>query len=272
MAIKLSGNDVTFGENTVSQSGQRLLTKSGIRGIGLTGSRVTGFHWNGHRFPPPPADCVLYLPGYPAQGSTIQDFSGQGNNGTITGATWKRLPSGLWYLDFDGNDDYITLGSASVLNFTSGDFSILAWINIDSTGNSQQHIFGRGLDTTDGYSFWINGVPGTAQLYFRTSQAAADQDSFGDAGTLPLDGWLLVGVSRSGATATLYQNGAEPAQTKQALTDPLTSARDARIGIWDDVASRPYKGGIFPPRVFNVALSSDQHKGFYVSERHLFGV
>ena len=100
--IKLSGNDVTFGENTVSQSGQRMLTRSGIRGSVLSGKRTTGFHWNGHRFPPPESGNVLYLPGYPAQGSTIQDFSGNGNNGAITGATWTRLSSGLWVLSICG--------------------------------------------------------------------------------------------------------------------------------------------------------------------------
>lgn len=64
---------------------------------------------------PPPLGCVLCLPGLPGGGSRIHDRSPYGNHGTITGATWKRLPSGLWYLDFDGTDDYINCGTNSSL-------------------------------------------------------------------------------------------------------------------------------------------------------------
>lgn len=64
---------------------------------------------------PPPAGSVLWLPGYPPLGSTIRDFSGNNNHGTITGATWSRLPSGLWVLNFDGADDIINCGSGASL-------------------------------------------------------------------------------------------------------------------------------------------------------------
>jgi hypothetical protein len=42
----------------------------------------------------------LYATGY--------STSPAGNNGTITGATWSRLPSGLWVLNMDGSDDIVT--------------------------------------------------------------------------------------------------------------------------------------------------------------------
>lgn len=71
---------------------------------------------------PPSADSVLYLPGYPPLGATIRDFSGQGNHGTITGATWTRLPSGLWVLDFDGNDDYVGCGAVTTLGERTFEF------------------------------------------------------------------------------------------------------------------------------------------------------
>ena len=129
--IKLSGNDVTFGENTVSQSGQRMVTKSGLRPSVVSGQRLTGFHWNGHRFPPPSAGSVLYLPGYPAQGSVIQDFSGEGNDGTITGATWKNdTPGGIWYLYYDGGDDSTSCGNDVSLNITS-ELTAEVWLKPD---------------------------------------------------------------------------------------------------------------------------------------------
>ena len=65
-------------------------------------------------FDPPELGSVLYLTGLPCGGSKIYDRSPYGNHGTITGATWKRLPSGLWYLDLDALDDYVDCGVVKV--------------------------------------------------------------------------------------------------------------------------------------------------------------
>ncbi len=80
---------------------------------------------------PPPANCVLHLTGYPPGGATITDFSGQGNHGTITGATWVRLPSGLWVLSFDG-DDYVGCGNAVNLQITNN-LGIEVWFKTPAT-------------------------------------------------------------------------------------------------------------------------------------------
>ena len=79
-------------------------------------------------FNPPELGCVLFLPGLPWSSSKIHDRSPYGNHGTITGATWKRLPSGLWYLSFDGIDDYVSLGTSASLNLVD-DFTMMAWLN-----------------------------------------------------------------------------------------------------------------------------------------------
>jgi len=59
---------------------------------------------------------VLYLPFMEGTGSSVHDLSKYHNNGTITGATWTQLPSGIWVLSFDGVDDY--------------GYSILVYINV----------------------------------------------------------------------------------------------------------------------------------------------
>lgn len=62
-------------------------------------------------FEPPEIGCALSLMGLPGGGSTIFDGSPYGNQGMITGATWKWTPGGLWCLSFDGADDYASLGA-----------------------------------------------------------------------------------------------------------------------------------------------------------------
>ena len=52
------------------------------------------------------SQLCLYFPGYLTGDGKLKDESIYRNHGIISGATRKRLPSGLWYLSFDG-DDYV---------------------------------------------------------------------------------------------------------------------------------------------------------------------
>ncbi len=283
MAIKLSGNDVTFGENTVAQSGQRLLTKTGVRERVLTGERTTGFHWNGHRFPPPPAGSVLYLPGYPAQGSVIQDFSGQGNDGTITGAVWKRLPSGLWYLDFDGIDDQVNCGSdSSIDNIFSGGGAVVCWVNPRSDGESNQgNIF--------------NKLSGKLLAQVREEAASKvkvafdiDFDGAGDgrwkttATELTINTWAFLAISyNSDATAnqpTFYIDAQilTVGDGLSVVSNPVgTVVSDATgnliLGGRGD-GGLTFDGGVALSRYVNAELGTDVALSIYNQEQHLFGV
>src|SRR3990167_5721859 len=56
----------------------------------------------------------LGSPKYPPRVATAPtrywfDRSRYQNHGTITGAVWKQLPSGVWVLSLDGIDDTITM-------------------------------------------------------------------------------------------------------------------------------------------------------------------
>lgn len=62
-------------------------------------------------FAQPALGTVLSLPGLPGGSNKIHDRSPYGYGATITGASWKRLFSGLWYLDYDGIDDRVVVGT-----------------------------------------------------------------------------------------------------------------------------------------------------------------
>jgi len=61
--------------------------------------------WGGNPYCDP--GTVLYLTGYPGTGASIYDFSGQGNDGVITGSTWTTNTRGLNYLSYDGINDVV---------------------------------------------------------------------------------------------------------------------------------------------------------------------
>ncbi len=69
-------------------------------------------------------------------GNIAYDSSGNNNNGTVIGAGWVIGISGN-ALEFDGVDDYVDFGNPSeVLDFGTGDFTIIYWIYPYSTSGS----------------------------------------------------------------------------------------------------------------------------------------
>ncbi len=69
-------------------------------------------------------------------GNIAYDSSGNNNNGTVIGAEWIMGIFGN-ALEFDGVDDYVDFGNPSeVLDFGTGDFTIIYWIYPYSTSGS----------------------------------------------------------------------------------------------------------------------------------------
>jgi hypothetical protein len=214
----------------------------------------------------PQPGCVLYLEGQQdAKSALIKDKSGFANHGAITGATWVRLPSGLWVNSFDGTDDVINCGNSSILNFTSGNFTVTFWIK---TTQTQGHIMGRGRYFSEGWDIAFIA----SKLYFFTNQAAGY--TFLTSNTAPnsciWEFWCCV---RNGANGFIYKNGIQ--DVTGALSDAITSTKDFKIGIGEDWrwgGVDKFAGSNTLTTIFNIGFSATQIKGIYQRERHLFGV
>ena len=267
MGIKLSGNDMSLLENTVVQSGERAIGKSGLRHHVLSGERIKGSHWNGHRFPPPPAGCVLYLPGYPAQGSTIKDFSGQGNDGTITGATWVREKSGIWGNSFNGTSDLITIAHSASLNFT--ELSYVTWFKFASLA-SNPSVINKKETTYDQANGWhLYWDTATAKWGFRIGI----QNPTSDVVSVSTGIWYCVGVSvKGGGDITFYHNG-QPVGTTGSVASFVDNTDEIRISKQADDYPGWFSGknGVLATLV-NVESSAVKFANFYNQSRHLLGV
>ena len=204
-------------------------------------------------------------------GAPTQDWAKPNHVSTLTGApTWANLANGLTYLDYDAaNPDYIlSLQAATVdLNFTAGDFSLAVWIRPDLGGN--RFLFQRGLTMADGYGFHYNTEEA---LTFATNQAAAAQFTVGRAAGIVVGTWSLAAVSRSGALASIYNNGVLDVVTLGTHIDPLTSARNLYIGTNDGAGAGWFDGDLWRPRIWGRALSADEMLAIFEYERDLFGV
>ena len=119
----------------------------------------------------PNANTVLWLPGQDdAYSATIRDRSGQGNDGTITGATWARTGQGLWYLSFDGVDDRIQIADNAILYNAS--LTVLLWARRDNRNDI--HYLLENHDANIPRIYWSNAsdilVPSSGTTYVDTVQ------------------------------------------------------------------------------------------------------
>jgi len=218
-------------------------------------------------FNPPELGCVLYLPGLPGGGSRIYDRSPYGNHGTITGATWKRLPSGLWYLDYDGVDDRTAFGTTG-LPTVDAPFTKMAWVKPDSHTKNGHIISWGNKQSNRANMLWLTSTNG----YIACGFYANDHISASVVGIAALH---FVAVTFDGATTTrlyidkaLVSTKADHAVPNVANTMPGMGQFIARAG--DN--SSEFDGGLALPRVFSTLWSTAELNDVCDTEKHLFGV
>ena len=236
-----------------------------------------------HKYWPVDPSCVLYLEGQEdAHSATIRDLSGSGNNGTITGALYKRNSKGLWTLDFDGADDKIVVtDAASIQNIFDGSGGTAqAWVNPDSDGGSDSGmIFVKTGEGAFGYNLSTRDeAGGYVALYFTYYFTGVGQ--WKTTVSLPINTYSLATVTYDADATTnnptIYINN-----TAYTIGDGLTESitptgtrisdatKDLVIGF---SAAKGFDGEIILPRMFTTILTTTQIAGFYQQERHLFGV
>lgn len=217
-------------------------------------------------FNPPEPGCVLYLPGLPGGASKIHDRSPYGNHGTITGATWVRLPSGLWCLSFDGSDDHVNCGSGDSLNPTSA-MSVMAWVKfaefktgqcISSKYDGNGWIFGPDPNTSpyDALRFKVWGATNGHRL---------------GATHLSADTWYhICGVYESSDIHIYLNSILDDGTTGGTIPAAITpSATALYIARYSSVYTH---GDIALFRMCNSGLTALGIQNCFNREKHLFGV
>jgi hypothetical protein len=214
----------------------------------------------------PSSNLVLFCPGLQGRGSTLIDRSQSANHGTISGATWVRLPSGLWVLSFDGTNDYVDCGHNVIFDDLS-ESTFLAWVNLTAVASSVNIICSR-----DGNSKLRFGVLGTNWGNALNINISGTDYIAGTAWTNLWSTWVLVGatISESTNTLKLYINGVEDySKTDWTGTIPSMVGVSMLLGH-----AGGYKGkgkeGLFT--FYNRVLSATEILRIYTRQRRLLGV
>ena len=211
--------------------------------------------------------CVLDYSSPILNATTIYDVSGKGNHGTITGATWTRLRSGLRVLSFDG-DDFVNCGSDASLNGV-GAFTAETWVEPKATPDDYDAFMNKQA-LTGGWGVGFSGGAGVRKF----NGAIYDTDWRVCEGTTELqDGiWYHAVATYNGTNLlTVFVNGvSEKTQAVGAMA--AHAAIDLTLGKSTTFASRLLTGYLALASFYNRALDAIEIQSHYQQTRHLFNV
>ena len=199
------------------------------------------------------------------RGTTVADFSGHGNDGTLHGGVTRVSGQGIApapharALQFDGKH-YGTLPQST--KFTAGDFTVSLWFD-PTTDNKSHWLFMRGFgwqDQRGDIGLMINPHSGDWILW-RTPAAIRNGFSAGtSAGIAPrsafkLNAWNHVVVTRRGHTYTMWMNGARAGSERSSADISDSDDTNPFIvggfmydgGVQQMFQGRPQRISHFPP-------------------------
>lgn len=195
------------------------------------------------------------------QGSRAMDLSPYQANGALTGFgdPAKRPFNGL---DFNpATPSHVVIPAAHTqLNFIAEPYSIIMRVMLDSVV-LPVWFYMRGLSGLEGYDFWVQAG---GQLHSSTHQGGVSQHTASAPGALAAATRYTLGTSRNGASVRLFINGVDSTAAPVVHINPVTCARSAKIGIYDDLVSWPFDGRIEFLYVWGRrALSETEHKAVH---------
>ena len=140
-------------------------------------------------------------------GTTVADASGNGNNGTISNATWAAAGKFGKALQFNGTSSLVTVPNAASLQLSSG-MTLEAWVNPSTVNANWRDVIYKGNDNYYLEATSTNASKPDAGMIAGGSYA----DAFGTA-ALTANTWSFLTETYDGSTLKLYVNGTQVAST-----------------------------------------------------------
>ncbi len=204
-----------------------------------------------------PTDYIGYWKLDETNGATASDSSGNGNTGTVVGASWTANGQVNGCLSFNGTGNYV-----QVTNSLADDFSLAFWVKTTQIGGSGQWYQGRGL--VDGYVAGNTNDFGTSLSgnYFAFGTGNPDTTIVS---TTPInDGvWHHCVATRVKATGTLtiYVDGV-PQGSANGGTNSLSTSAYVRFGS-RQTGVNFFNGSLDEIKFYNRALGSNEVTALY---------
>ena len=206
----------------------------------------------------PDTDLELNLEAdsYSGSGNWL-DSSGNGNNGTINGATWEEELGN--FFEFDGTNDTIEIGSSM---YKSLPMTVEAWVNPLLTDNSviysnydSSAIKGFYIRVNTSGQVFVDAYSNPSGTYQRTTAYSSEN--------LTANKWSHVAVTFTTSYVTIYVNGESSGQSSTnangiTFTPSFSTLIGARGGTADE-----FYGKIGQVRAYSTELSLAQIRQNY---------
>jgi len=200
------------------------------------------------------------------RGNKATDSSGQGNTGTITGATWVDGKRGK-ALSFNGSSDGIDVGNPNSLANLTSDITVSAWAKPNSLESYfEKNIIISGRRTEIGQPYTLTISPTKIAMTFQT-----DNINNGVIGwatkvvnaTNNLNEWAYFTVVRSGLNVIFYKNGQQVGVPQTFLASTIYPGNGMLIGRGFYGGNWYFNGLIDDVRIYNRALSATEIQNLY---------
>ena len=205
---------------------------------------------------------------YNRTGTTWNDISGNGNNGTLTnGPTFDSEDYGS--IVFDGVDDYVNLGDVLFPSGTT-DFTIDIWVNFkDSVVND--YVFSKGSAAAGiaGSTFYM--VTGTNYVRFTATDSTPTRSTSVEHQGVVINQWYNFTYTYNGTTITGYRDGGN-IMTNTSITGSLQYVNQPiRIGTHTYGSANPNMD-VSNFKIYNRALTQDEITQNFNALRGRYGI
>lgn len=208
----------------------------------------------------------LLLPMQEGAGSVVADRSGYGNNGTVYGATWTRLPSGVWALAFDGTDDYVNLGNDVSLQM-SNNLTASIWITLKRTAQ-YEYFLAKGYAWVAGW--WLQKDQNSTNIVFNYLGAGGGHTSGGIPLTLDIPALLI--FTFSSGVIRRYHNGVYLGSNTFADTTIVGTATTPLYLGRQSTAGYPTLCNLASVRLYARVLTDPEIARLFAIERPLYSL
>lgn len=197
-------------------------------------------------------------------GSTLTDTSGNGNDGTIHGASWYTLPSGYKVLSFDG-DDYIVVPQDASLEPVNA-ITLSAWIFMEADMTDNRILDKGSFGAYKGYVLTVR--PGNSvRFYVGDGTTAITATS----GNLNKDVWYHVVGIFDGRYVRLYVDSSLVETSDFGYNTQLSHIASIYIAS-EGGTSAFFTGKLGITRIYRRALQPWEIQVLYNYDKALMGV
>ena len=195
-----------------------------------------------------PSDLVAAYAFNEGSGSTVADLSGNGNVGTLSGASWTTAGKFGSALAFNGSNARVRVEDSASLDLTSA-VTLEAWVYPAASQSGWRAVVQKEADS---YLLSASSHVGDLRPATGVTVNGSVPNAFGPS-ALPVGAWTHLAMTYDGAALRLYVNGVQVASTP--LSGNITpTANPLWIG-----GNSPYgeyfNGRIDEVRVYRAALS-----------------